>query len=427
MKKSGLLTGIFIGLYIIYAFCLFWFHPFVISAKESVPGGKGNQVVVKARDISDGINDQNWDVTMQAKEGDEILAYIESFNFDDGTWKQYIKFVSYSKPSFLISKDVLADYVGVLVVYKLSNGSLDGTLALTMNNIKNFFPYLDSEGNYNCEISGCKIFNSIDSLKAYVKTGSLDGMIKEPELDKQWYLKDVGYKITADDSPSSEAGEDATYIHFTWSTDNLQSGDLLEIKTHNILKKIGGDQISGFHDYITRNNCVSAYDGKYSFSQYEATKSWFASLENKPLMFKSYDTDIYYLRPYREGKYGSWVKVTMGRATPTSSPYIEDIEYGNFDDDGDWITDEELTEENGGHHGINQDGNIFYPDTDNPFEGTNIASIFKYFFNFMKSIPSFLGDLPALVSSICSFLPSWVIGFIALGVLVAIILRVVGR
>ena len=279
-------------------------------------------------------------------------------------------------------------------------------------------------------VSGkCKVFSSYDELKKYASTGAGDyDIIKPDELEKGWYLKNVSYKVTADDSPSSEAGADATYIHFSWDTDNLQEGDLLEIKTKSYYKKILGEQLSGFHDFITKSDGVSAYEGKYSFSQYEATKAWFNSLDNKPLAFKEYDTTDYYLRPYRQGQYGGWVHIKMGRSTPTSSPYIEDVEYGDFDDDNNWTVDEDLTDKNGGHHGIDQGGDYIPPDqSENPFTGTNLAGMFSYFFDFMKNIPSMLADLPALVSSIIGFLPSAIIGFIGVGIVIAIILRVVGR
>ena len=273
----------------------------------------------------------------------------------------------------------------------------------------------------------CPIVRAED-LNNYVLTGEGADIIKPDELEKGWYLKNVSYKVTADDSPSSEAGADATYIHFSWDTDNLQEGDLLEIKTKSYYKKILGEQLSGFHDFITKSDGVSAYEGKYSFSQYEATKAWFNSLENKPLAFKEYDTTDYYLRPYRQGQYGGWVHIKMGRSTPTSSPYIEDVEYGDFDDDNNWTVDEDLTDKNGGHHGIDQGGDYIPPDqSENPFTGTNLAGMFSYFFDFMKNIPSMLADLPALVSSIIGFLPPVIIGFIGVGVVVAIILRVVGR
>lgn len=433
-KKNRLMIGVFTALYVIYAVCLFWFHPFVASAKEPVPGGANNKVSLSSSIISkNGKNKYVEQVTFVAKDDYEIVGFLNDSPSSSGN-RFYVTFqlVKGGKNiSISVNSEIhLSDYVYYSATYE--DGKITKSISetiLTADIFKTNYTIMSEVEDeiMSYSISGCKVFSNRDAFNAYVKTGSLDGIIKEPELDKQWYLKDVDYKVEADDSPTSEAGEDATYITFTWSTDNLQEGDLLEIRTHNVLKKIGGDQISGFHDYITRNNGVSAFDGKYRFSQYEATKAWFTTLENKPFIFKSYDTDIYYLRPYRNGKYGGWVKISMKRATPTSSPYIEDIEYGDFDDDGDWITDEKLTEENGGHHGINQDGEVFYPDANNPFEGTNIASIFKYFFDFMKSIPSLLGDLPALVSSICSFLPAWVIGFIALGIVVAIILRVVGR
>ena len=282
-----------------------------------------------------------------------------------------------------------------------------------------------------------KIFKDNASVDAYLKSGDTSGMIevKDPENEKNWYLKNVKYTVTADDSPSSEAGADATYIHFTWDTDNVQDGDLIEIKTYNYYKKIGGEKLSGFHDFITYSDGVGASSGKYSFSQYAATKAWFNSLENKPLMFKDYDTTDYYIRPVRMGalgveKYGMWVHVRTKRSTPTSSPILDkdsSFDYGDFDENGEWIRDDELTEKNGGIHGMDQNGNWISPDDENPFTGTNLAGIFSYFFDFMKNIPSMLADLPALVSSIIGFLPSAIIGFIGVGVVVAIILRVVGR
>lgn len=296
------------------------------------------------------------------------------------------------------------------------------------------FPFTGESGSaesssFEVTSGNLKIFSSLDDVKKYASTGSGNyDIIKPDELEKGWYLKNVSYKVTADDSPSSEAGADATYIHFLWDIDNLQDGDLLEIKTKSYYKKILGEQLSGFHDFITKSDGVSAYEGKYSFSQYEATKAWFNSLENKPLVFKEYDTTDYYLRPYRQGQYGGWVHIKMGRSTPTSSPYIEDIEYGDFDDDNNWTVDEDLTDKNGGHHGVDQGGGYIPPDqSDNPFTGTNIAGIFSYFYDFMKQIPAMLGDLPALVGNIISFLPKPIIAFIGIGVIVAIILRIVGR
>lgn len=340
---------------------------------------------------------------------DKKLLRLKGNCIQVGTWRQYYKGVLQRESSM----DV---YPQDSVPYKSAEGS-----TVTVDS---FF----LSGNV-------RLFKDNKSLMAYVKSGDTSGMIevKDPENEKNWYLKNVSYKVTADDSPSSEAGADATYIHFSWDTDNLQDGDLLEIKTYNYYKKILGEKLSGFYDFVTYSDGVAASSGKYSFSQYTATKAWFNSLENKPLAFKEYDTTDYYLRPVRMGtlgveKYGGWVHIKMGRSTPTSSPYIKDIEYGDFDDDNNWTVDEDLTDKNGGHHGVDQGGGYIPPDqSDNPFTGTNIAGIFSYFYDFMKQIPAMLGDLPALVGNIISFLPKPIIAFIGIGVLVAIILRIVGR
>ena len=380
------------------------------------------------------------ELTITPSAGCEVLACYRDAKQTDVIY-QNMSFYIYNKTLDKCSTLTwMKDYCTNQGTYKeYTNGKLNKTYTMDQY-------YRDSvpaRGGYNenyvvsnFSISGnVKVFKDETSLNNYVKSGDTSGMIevKDPENEKNWYLKNVSYKVTADDSPSSEAGTDATYIHFSWDTDNLQDGDLLEIKTYNYYKKILGEKLSGFHDFVTYSDGVAASSGKYSFSQYTATKAWFNSLENKPLAFKEYDTTDYYLRPVRMGtlgveKYGGWVHIKMGRSTPTSSPYIEDIEYGDFDDDNNWTVDEDLTDKNGGHHGVDQGGGYIPPDqSDNPFTGTNIAGIFSYFYDFMKQIPAMLGDLPALVGNIISFLPKPIIAFIGIGVLVAIILRIVGR
>lgn len=373
---------------------------------------------------------QHYKGTIQLPEGYEIVGILSQTQTGDG----YVNLYTISLRALKNGKYDSSFFDDKSVIQIVDNK--DGHIENTLTGWNRFIGLPYSGGYENLKSSmfevlegSIKVFKNIDDYNKYVSTGAGDyDIIKPDEFEKGWYLKNVSYKVTADDSPSSEAGADATYIHFSWDIDNLQDGDLLEIKTKSYYKKIFGEQLSGFHDFITKSDGVSAYEGKYSFSQYEATKAWFNSLENKPLAFKEYDTTDYYLRPYRQGQYGGWVHIKMGRSTPTSSPYIEDIEYGDFDDDNNWTVDEDLTDKNGGHHGVDQGGGYIPPDqSDNPFTGTNIAGIFSYFYDFMKQIPAMLGDLPALVGNIISFLPKPIIAFIGIGVIVAIILRIVGR
>lgn len=387
------------------------------------------------------VEKRETDMIITPKSGYEVLATYTYNSNESGILYQNISFYVYDKSNKKSSGLIwMQDHCICEGTYKTYlNGQLKKTYTMSefcQDSVPSRGGYNENYLVSNFSLSGSvKLFKDSESLQAYVKSGDTSGMIefKDPENEKDWYLKNVQYKVTADDSPSSEAGADATYIHFTWDTNNLQDGDLIEIKTYNYYKKIMGEKLSGFHDFITYSDGISATSGKYSFSQYTATKAWFNSLENKPLAFKNYDTTDYYIRPVRMGalgveKYGGWVHVRMGRSTPTSSPYIEDVEYGDFDDDNNWTVDEDLTDKNGGHHGIDQGGSYIPPDqTENPFTGTNIAGIFQYFYDFMKQIPAMIGDLPALVGNIISFLPNPIIAFIGIGVIVAIILRIVGR
>lgn len=442
-KKFVIITSLTISMYITYVILLFWYHPFVVSAaggtskEESIPGGSGNHYIYDSiTELSSNgtIYTTKSSANVKVKDGYELVAAVISTSGGGYRPVYYVLGVQCIDLSThelcSLSSSNVSEFESIDEQY--TDGVLKSRNVYTINDLRfpNIMYYrVGQNPDYNivCNVSGVKIFESTDALHAYVESGSLDGMIREPVLDKDWYIKNVNMIVTADDSPTSEAGEDATYITFTWDTDNLQEGDLIEIKTHNYYKSLNGEEHGGYYDYITQANNVSAFTGKYGpFSQYEATKAWYKSLDYHPLFFKSYDTDIYFLRPIRNGKVGGWVKVFMRRNSFTKAPDVEKIEYGDFDDDNNWVTNKDLTDKEGGY-GTDHFGNKVYPDMDNPFEGTNISGIFKSFFDFFKDIPSMLGGLPGLVNSTIGFLPNWVIGFIAIGIVVVIILRIVGR
>lgn len=430
-KRNRLALVIPVVIYIVSVVCLFWFHPFVASAKETdeaakkVPGGNGNKVHIYSSVTNSYFNTKNViDRSLIAKDNVEIVGYLRNMGVRVDLC---IAFVC-DDEGLVYAQDAegyLKDYVGVEMIYK--KNVLDSTTALGSKRIIEFATMYDDNKNntHECTYSGMKVFKDADSLSNYADTGSLDGMIKD-EVDKNWYLKDVRFVRESGDDAVPEQYQDNVAVYFTWLTDNLQDGDLLEVKTYNYLKKPFGDKISGFHDYITWQDNVSAYVGKFRFLQYDPAKAWVDSLADKPLFINSYDTDTYYLRPYRNGKVGIWCKVVMGRDS-AGRPYAKDVSYGDLDDEGEWDEDEDATEKEGGHHGIGGDGSIIDPDIENPFDGSSITGIFKIFFDFMKSLPSLLGDLPELVKTIVGFLPDWLIGLIGIAVIVVIILRIIGR
>ena len=439
-KKNFLRVIILIILYIVYVVFLFWFHPFVACAAEGdpetvtekAPGGKGNNVSIYCTYENKYLDSKEVKSrTLVANKDTEILGFLWSFESDDGVmFRQDLCLATLKDGEIKYGGSpagLLSDFVGVTMKYK--KGTLESSSAYTEKDILEedacYYYLPDGNKSYTCTVTGMKIFKDRDALAAYVENGSLDGMIKD-EIDRSWYLKDVRFKYNLNGSPSPEADAELATIDFTWLTDNLQDGDLLEIKTHNYVTKLNGDKMSGYLNYLTWRDNVSAYVGKYSMPRYGASNEWLKTLENKPLLPKEFDTDIYYLRPYRDGVYGLWCKLTMGRRA-NGVPYIAKREYGDLDEDGNFDRDDDVTENEGGDHGVDEDGNDIDPDLDNPFDGTGLTGIFKAFYDFMKSLPSLLGDLPELVKTTIGFLPDWVIGFIGIAIVVVILLRVVGR
>ena len=415
-------------------------QPLAVHAEESrnqhisISGGYSRQ--------QDELVSETYNISFDLKEGYEIVGIKEELA--SGSDRCYhIKICVFQNGAYK---------GGIRGTNEYNNFCLNGVLTWTsksgnrecnydssyFNNASSSLPtyYLTkwTETGLTCNLtwSGFKVFETETQAFAYARTGATDGEIEAPKtgLDKEWYLKNIGYSVRAEDGGENE---DATFIKFTWDTDNLQDGDLIEIKTHNWYRTLTGSQYSGFHDYITFSNGVSAMNGSYEISQYEAANAWFKSLDNTPLVFKSFDTDTYYLRPYRNGVYGGWVKISMKRNPAIKgTPYVNNVEYGDFDEEtGDFVIDSDRTQTEGGY-GITQKGEPVVPDE---YDGlNNIGTVIttagdalKYFFSNITSIMGLFGQLPQLLNAVIGWLPSPLIVLICASVVVVIILRIFGR
>lgn len=291
------------------------------------------------------------------------------------------------------------------------------------NSVGTWKVYEDLDGYIE---TNAPIFSLKTSAWNYLETlNDSDATNKKPVVNQSLYFKNVGYTVRAENSSEYP---DETYITFTWDTDNLQSGDCLEIMTKNHYTKIGGDQVIGFHNYLTASSGIDCFVGSYEMSQTSAVKAWFETVENKPLVFKEYDTDIYFLRPVRGNQQGLWVRVTMGRTTPTSSPYITGIEYGEFTEEGEWIKDDNATVSEGGDHGIDQGGNIITnEEIEDMIQLDNIGDLFKYLINNLEVLVGYFGQLPQLINTVIGWLPAPIIVLICCSIAVVILLRIFGR
>ena len=401
-------------------------QPLAVHAEET----ESNSVAISGS-YTDSKNDETrqYSMTLSAKEGYEIIGYFcDCINMTYGETCKTIDIRMVKDGNFVKLKENCDVYNLTYLQIKDGKTTDMASQGYTPTMYYTYFSW----GSCRISWSGFKMFETFDQAKAYVATGSTDGLVEPPKtgLDKEWYLKNIGYSVRAEDGGENE---DATFIKFTWDTNNLQDGDLIEIRTHNWYRTLTGSQYSGFHDYITFENGVSAVNGSYEISQYEATNAWFKSLDNTPLVFKSFDTDTYYLRPYRNGVYGGWVRISMKRNPAIKgTPYVNNVEYGDFDEEtGDFVIDNDRTKTEGGY-GITQKGEPVLPDE---YDGLNnvgtvittAGDALKYFFSNITSVMGLFGQLPQLLNAVIGWLPSPLIVLICASVVVVIILRIFGR
>lgn len=431
-------------------------QPLVVHAEETT-----GQVISVTSNYTYGEYEDFYSFTLNIKEEyPEIVGYYTEHITGSGgvTYvNQCLKFGSYDAEfgkfvdwSSAFKGDWVASYNAHN--YRKKNNDIqyenhDGDVALSDFDPVNFITKI-IDGYYTsarCTWSGIKVFETREDAENYVNTGSTNGLVEEPKtgLEKGFYLKNVSYRLNTYDDNSVIIGDkefegngtggvqnqDNQEIIFSWDTDNLQDGDLIEIKTHNYYKTLTGEKYSGFYDYKTYQDGISAMTGTIQFKQSEPSTEWFGNLENKPIVHKNHDTDIYYFRPYRNGVWGMWTRVTMGKMTPSSPPYVQKVDYGDINDEGEFVVDSDITASQGGEHGFDIDGNVTTPSTniDGMVEFDNIFDLMKYWFSNIGSLVSSFGQLPQLINNVIGWLPSPIIvlicGFIAL----VIILRIFGR
>lgn len=475
MNRSALLAFAFF--YVFCVICLFWFHPFVASAAEKVPGGVGNKVIVSSYRLN-GIQNKNSEerhhVTMQAADGYEIVAYLSDATSGSGVLYKTIWFYlnDISKGELLLlQKSGLSDYVGAGTRYV--DGELSATYSYTMSNIKNFFDYANVSLNdvvMTCSVSGCKIFNDYESLKAYAETGSLNGMLEsEEDVDSGEYDSDIGYLHDLKHKALMYGEQDENGLYssyddrFTWSDYYPEYDDtyLVEVRAScevEVRKWFGIGKSTVYNSNIRKlADGVSYKDLEYIVSLSEQN-SLFADFINEHMpgnnsvsdviSSASYIFDTYYFRIYRwdedseSYKYGLWVRLNK-EGSALDATLNKTVDAGELDKNGNW---KQKTDSDYGEGikdttivgaGATQDDAKFETDQkqeeiDNggkhlDLSNTSFQELWEWFTGSLLTLWNGLGVIPDFFGRLFSFLPSPIIVFIGLGIVVAIILRVLGR
>lgn len=461
------LTVLVCGLYIGYAVCLFWCHPFVACAAEkddAVPGGSGNIVSLDYCLSGEGRDDVER-ITFTAKDGIELIGYYD----EEGKYLRF-RYTDLTKKTFFsISVSVLDDFFGYRTLYEGDKVIVSNNYS--MESLPGFF-YLVKTSNPDysiiCNVSGCKVFKDSDSAKAYCESGSLDGLVNI-SVDMGVLDKDIGYLHDLTWEPLQYGETDENGIPesfddcFTWSDFYPEYDDtyLVEVRASCAVetKKWFGLSKGTVYNSNIRNlaNGVPYKDLEFIISMADE-RSVFADFINEHMPDESslksfgavgaYQFDVFYFRIYRWDeelntyRYGEWVRLTKD-GTPLTGTLENIIDVGHFDKNGNWITNIDTdygegkpgtaivgsgsTKDEAKEDADSKKDKIDSGDNKIDLSDTNFAELWEWFCKCLISFWNGIGVIPEFFSRVFSFLPATVIGFIGIGIVAAIILRILGR
>lgn len=190
------------------------------------------------------------------------------------------------------------------------------------------------------------------------------------------------------------------------------------------------------------NSALKADTHKLLFDRFQAGTDYFVENGLDESAFSSHVVNGYYLRfcKINEDKsvsYSLWNKISIYRDNSLTQIGTASSETGIFDENGNWVNKQIVNSEivDGGGKlpafspGLDDDGNNL-PSNNNGLDLDSFltdSNIFERFIGYLKSAMSSLGELPQYVGQLFSFLPQEIIGLLGFGVIIAIILRIIGR
>lgn len=477
--QFALLAALMFGLYIGYAVWLFWCQPFVACAAEkddAVPGGSGNYLVYDAVTIyNDGDSKYIVSYKARAKEGYEIIG-AENKMIGGGYNPIFINLslscVKISDGSYCSIDSSTMEEFEVLEEYYYE-GQLKYHNEYTLNNVK--YPTVTYYKNglspdyiITSHVEGIKIFDSFDSRDAYVQSGSLDGLAN-PSIDMGTLDKNIGYLHDLTWEPLQYGETDENGIPesfddcFTWSDFYPEYDDtyLVEVRASCEVetKKWFGLSKGTVYKSNIRNlaSGVPYKDLEFIISM-EDERSVFADFINEYMPDESslksfgavgaYRYDTYYFRIYKwdeelnSYRYGEWVRLTKD-GTALMGSLENNVDSGYFDKNGNWITniDSEYgegkpgtaivgsgsTKDEAKEDADSKKDKVESGDNSIDLSNTSFSELWEWFCKCLISFWNGIGVIPEFFGRVFSFLPSPVYAFIGLGIVAAIILRILGR
>lgn len=463
-----------LALFVVMSLCISCLQPLAVHAEETVnlTGGANNTAVFSVTNIApDGVKTIS-EQTLTIKDGWEIVGYITQSYYGSNIYTESVSFVQVKNgEAYSIQKSNIADCSGYSAYYDKS-GDLVSSGVYTIDNYQSGFQYkaVTYEGTINCQYSGFKLFSDSDSMKAYVSSGSLEGIISSPaDIDSGVKDTDIGYlhglkHKALQYGETDENGIPASFDdYFTWNNTYPEYDDsyLVEVRAScevEVKKWFGIGKSTIYNSDIREIQqgipykdlewTISLQDQKAIFNDFITEHMPGNDSVSDVISSGTYQFDTYYFRIYKWDeeletyRYGMWVRIDKnGTALDGSLDTTTDA--GDFDNDGNWVQDpssdygdgkDDTTVVGGGEDkdSAKEDADQKQEEIENGNSGidlsnANFMDIWEWFCKSLTALFSSLGVIPDFFSKLFSFLPAPIITFIGIGIVLAIILRFLGR
>mgnify|MGYP004565775173 CR=1 FL=1 len=366
---------------------------------------------------------------------------IGVLNYGTGTYKEYhdgkLKY-EYSIPKNKVPPEYIYCGNGTNTDYRVTKFSIGGNI---------------------------KIFKDNDALNSYIKSGDTSGMIElDKDIDDGVKDPDIGYLHNLQMNQLQTGKQDENGIYelysdrFTWDDTypEYDSSYLVEVRGKCVVQTRG---FLGFGKTKTYTSDIENIAKDISYKDLE----WIISSQDKFAPFNSFInehmptnlvmTGVYgmrdlYFRIYKWSDadecyhYGPWVNMHF----IDDDVWISvdgDTTLGDFDKDGNFIVNPDSDYGTGKKNdvGVGVGDTIEDAKKDNDrrneekknddgkldLSNASISDIWYWFVTSLSNLYNSLGFIPEFFQKIFSFLPTPIYVFLGIGIVVAILLRVLGR
>ena len=443
----------------------------VVHAAESYYN-KGNTVTFTTNYCNTTEKDHTYRITqtgtIQANADYEIVAVLVNYIAGDEFYYSTLSFKIIKSPLeiYNLQKSGVSSCFGTETKYK--DAVVSGAKVYSLDNLPSeIYAKGNADGSITASISitGCKVFKDNESMKAYATSGDTSGMIElDKDIDDGVKDSDIGYlhNLQRNHLQSGAQDENGIYekysVRFTWDDTypEYDSSYLVEVKGKCNVQTKGFLGLGKVKTYTSDIENI-AKDIPYNdlewiistMDQYAPFNSFINEhMPTNLVMTGVYGMRDYYFRIYKWSEedscyhYGPWVNMHYVDDDLWISN-VEESTVGDFDKDGNFIVDPDSDYGTGTKKedgvGVGDTEDDAKKDNDRREEekknddgkldlsNASLTDIWNWFTTSLWNLYNSLGFIPEFFQKIFSFLPSPIYAFLGIGIVIAIVLRVLGR